>query len=278
MIARPHKTTSIGMAVVAMALVLPACSQRSDNLGELSRYNVAWDRPGNGSKDSMPLGNGDISLNVWTEKETGSVCFYIGKTDAWDETSRLLKIGKVQVKIEPNPFAEGRPFRQKLSVRDAAVEVTAGDGAAAVSFRVWADANLPVVRVETYAPATCAVTASIEPWRLEPEVMKDALVSGLNYYPEIFGPTVVGPDVVMDEPAARIVWYHRNPETPSFAKNLTMQGLEDAGLKDPLKDRIFGAIMEGRGLCQKRGQGARLREGRGPRAQYSHPDPPARDP
>jgi alpha-L-fucosidase 2 len=247
------RTTGTGslMLLIASALALSACARKFDNFGELSRYDVAWDRPGSGSKDSMPLGNGDISLNVWSENETGSVCFYIGKTDAWDETGRLLKIGKVRVKIEPNPFAEGRPFRQKLSVRDAAVEVTAGDGAAAVSFRVWADANLPVVRVETHAPATCAVTASIEPWRLEPEVMKDALVSGLNYYPEIFGPTVVGPDVVMDEPAARIVWYHRNPETPSFARNLTMQGLEDAGLKDPLKDRIFGALMEGEGFVRK---------------------------
>jgi hypothetical protein len=237
--------------IIVLALAALSCGRRFDNLAELGRCDVVWDRPGAGSKDSMPLGNGDLGLNVWTEKETGSVCFYVGKTDAWDETGRLLKIGKVRVKIEPNPFAEGRTFSQKLNLRDAAVEVAAGEGAAAVRLRVWADANLPVVRVEARTPESCVVTASIEPWRLEPEVMKDALVSGLNYYPGIFGPTVVGPDVVIDEPAARIVWYHRDPETPSFAKNLAMQGLEGAGLKDPLKDRIFGAIMAGEGFVRK---------------------------
>ena len=31
-----------------------------------SRYNVTWETPGKGPQDSMPLGNGDITLNAWT--------------------------------------------------------------------------------------------------------------------------------------------------------------------------------------------------------------------
>jgi hypothetical protein len=241
------------MTLLAILVILlsPGCAKKFDNLAELGRYDVAWDRPGNGSKDSMPAGNGDISLNVWTEGATGSVCFYIGKTDSWDETGRLLKIGKVRVRIEPNPFADGRVFLQRLNLRDAAVEVTAGEGRDATRIRIWADANRPVVRVEARGPASSVVTVAAEPWRLAPEAIKDSLVSGLNYYPEIFGPTVVGPDVVVDEPADRVVWYHDNPETPSFAKHVAMQGLEGAGIADPLKDRVFGAIMEGEGFAKK---------------------------
>ncbi len=194
------KVRDIGFRIPAVAiaalLISPGCARRLDNLAELGKYDVVWDEPGHGSKDSMPAGNGDISLNVWTEKETGSVCFYIGKSDAWDETGRLLKIGKVRVRIEPNPFAGGS-FSQRLHLRAGAVEVTAGEGPAAARLLIWADANRPVVRVEARAPSTSTVTAAIEPWRLEPAVMKDALVSGLNYYPEIFGPTVVQPDVVV---------------------------------------------------------------------------------
>src|ERR1700754_781231 len=48
----------------------------------LDRYNVRWDAPGPGSAQSMPLGNGDIGLNVWTE-QNGDLLFYISKTDAW---------------------------------------------------------------------------------------------------------------------------------------------------------------------------------------------------
>lgn len=240
---------------IAAVMAAPGCGRRFDPLAALGRYDVVWDKPGAGSKDSMPVGNGDIGLNVWTEGAAGSVCFYIGKTDSWDETGRLLKVGKVRVKIEPNPFADGRPFTQRLHLADAAVEVRSGEGRAAAVIRVWADANRPVVRVEARVPDGTAVTASTEPWRVEPQVIKDALVSGLNYYPEIFGPAVVSADVVLDEPAGRVVWYHDNPETPSFAKNIAMQGLEGAGLADPLKDRVFGAIMEGQGFA-KRGPSA----------------------
>src|ERR1700679_875658 len=45
-------------------------------------YGVSWDEPGPGSSASMPLGNGDIGLNVWVDPG-GDLLFYISKTDAW---------------------------------------------------------------------------------------------------------------------------------------------------------------------------------------------------
>jgi hypothetical protein len=236
---------------MSLAIASPGCAKRFDNLKELGAYDVVWDRAGNGSKDSMPAGNGDIGLNVWAEEGTGSVCFYVSKTDSWDETGRLLKLGKVRVKVEPNPFGAGLKFQQRLDLREAVVEVTAGEGEEAARIRVWVDANLPVVRVEARVPGPSVVTAAVEPWRLKPEEMKDELVSGLNYFRDIFGPTVVQPDDIVDEPSNRVVWYHRNPETPSFAKALAMQGLENAGVEDPLKDRISGAVMEGEGFVKR---------------------------
>ena len=50
----------------------------------VSSNDVVWDQPGRSSADSMPIGNGDIGLNVWTETN-GDIVFYIGKTDAWSE-------------------------------------------------------------------------------------------------------------------------------------------------------------------------------------------------
>ena len=249
----PARAAGPGIPVLVLAalLISPGCARRFDNLAELAKYDVVWDRPGAGSKDSMPAGNGEIGINVWSEKETGSVCFYIGKTDSWDESGRLLKIGKVRIKIEPDPFAGGARFTQRLRLGDGAIEVAAGEGPAAARLRIWADANKPVVRVEAHVPASSVMTASIEPWRIAPAELKDELVSGLNYWRDLFGPTVVQPDVVVDDPGAKIVWYHRNPETPSFAKAVGMQGLEGAGIADPLKDRIFGAVMEGDGFAKK---------------------------
>jgi Domain of unknown function (DUF5703) len=64
----------------------PAQTQASKTgfIKQSSSYDVAWNEPGKGSADSMPLGNGEIGLNVWTEP-SGDLLFFIGKTDAWCE-------------------------------------------------------------------------------------------------------------------------------------------------------------------------------------------------
>ena len=50
----------------------------------------------------MPLGNGDLGLNVWVEPN-GDLVFYIGKSDAWNEDvagdQGLMKVGKVRLSV-----------------------------------------------------------------------------------------------------------------------------------------------------------------------------------
>ena len=60
-------------------------SLTANSLASLDDYNVTWDSPGKTSSDSMPIGNGDIALNVWTEPN-GDLVFYIAGSDAWSET------------------------------------------------------------------------------------------------------------------------------------------------------------------------------------------------
>jgi len=50
----------------------------------LDSFNVVWTEPGPGSAESMPLGNGDVGLNLWVEPG-GDLVFYISKTDAWGD-------------------------------------------------------------------------------------------------------------------------------------------------------------------------------------------------
>ena len=50
---------------------------------DLGKYNVIWNSPSNNSSGSMPIGNGDIGMNLWVEAN-GDLVFYISKTDAWD--------------------------------------------------------------------------------------------------------------------------------------------------------------------------------------------------
>lgn len=45
----------------------------------------------------MPLGNGDVGLNVWVD-ENGDLAFYISKVDAFDAGHYLPKLGRVRLR------------------------------------------------------------------------------------------------------------------------------------------------------------------------------------
>ena len=49
----------------------------------LDGYNVVWDSQSEKSPDSMPLGGGDIGLNVWVENN--ELLFYIGRSGTFDD-------------------------------------------------------------------------------------------------------------------------------------------------------------------------------------------------
>jgi len=233
------KFFTIASCVVLQISAIQA--QQKIGPGRISQHNVQWTTPSNNSKGSMPLGNGDIGINLWAE-ESGNICFYISKTDAWEENGRLLKIGKVRVNISPNPFGDKTSFIQTLNLYDGSIEIKAGNASNCVKFNVWVDANNPVIHLDAVVPGKTVITASTEIWRTKVDTIKNLEVSDLNYYPKTYGPTIIQPDVVMNIPG-KIAWYHLNPEVQGFKANLAAQGLDRFGLANPLKDRIFGAVM-----------------------------------
>ncbi|WP_426668671.1 DUF5703 domain-containing protein [Mucilaginibacter sp. McL0603] len=188
----------------------------------LDSYNVQWDVPGPGSAQSMPLGNGDIGLNVWVEKN-GDLVFYISKTDAWggeldaqkDEWMRqggvLMKLGAIRVSVSPNPLVKSSVFKQILKLKDGEILVQEGLGNSAVNFRVWVDANHPVIQVETKSASPVTVKVKLENWR-----------AGLT-------------DTVLNDQKNRVAWYHHNSATT-----------------DPhLANLTFGAMIKGHGLINQ---------------------------
>ena len=214
----------------------------------VGQYDVVWTSPSRNSSGSMPLGNGDVGLNVWVE-EGGDLLFYISKTDAWSENGRLLKLGRVRVKLAPNPFTKGAPFEQALRLRGGEVAIRAGEGATATAIRVWVDANRPVIRVETENPRGHAVQVDLELWRTKPRQLKGQELHsayGMSGAPH---PVVVEPDTVTSAGRDRLVWYHRN-ERSIWPETLKVQGLEafmKEG-KDPLLHRTFGGLIRAKGL------------------------------
>ncbi|MCC7569637.1 MAG: hypothetical protein KO463_08525, partial [Candidatus Methanofastidiosa archaeon] len=114
--------------------------------GPIDQYDVTWTTPSRDASGSMPLGNGDISLNAWVEP-SGDLCFYIGKTDAWGDNARLLKVGKVRVSLHPNPFGGAASFRQTLHLETGQMIVEwmpRDQTQSATVLQLWVDAHEPV--------------------------------------------------------------------------------------------------------------------------------------
>jgi len=204
-------------------------------------YNVIWDSLGKGEHDSMPLGNGDICANVWTEPG-GDVVFYISKTDAWGDNARLLKVGRVRIHLDPSALAGARPFTQTLCLGDGTMRISAGKS----RVRVWVDANQPVIHVEADTAEATRATASIELWRTKPqEYAKLECSDIMNSAPaDMRQPTIVEPDTVLADQTGRIGWYHHNVKSFGPAILAKIQGLEGFKQADPLLGRTFGAVIK----------------------------------
>jgi len=215
----------------------------------LVQYNVIWGTPSKDSSGSMPIGNGDIGLNIWVE-EGGDLLFYISKTDAWSENARLLKLGMVRVKLSPNPFEKGMAFRQTLKLRQGEIEITAGPAERKVTLRVWVDANQQVIRVEAEGEQDFNLETHLDVWRKrERELKGNEANSARGLTRTDSYPIIVYPDTIVPAKDDRIVWYHRN-EKSCYAITLKNQHLVEliAKYPDPLMGRTFGGCIKGEGL------------------------------
>jgi len=254
--------------IVSFSMILGAEMNSNVAFGSLDRYNVVWETPSKDFSGSMPLGNGDIGLNVWVE-ENGDLLFYIGKTDSWGDNGRLLKVGRVRISLSPNPLAEGAAFRQTLNLRTAEIiveimpknenrsgtgfqPVNHGQDAHATSKRgilerIWVDANHPVIHVTVEGNVEVTARATIELWRTERYELPSLEVSDIyldrSKPDQKHAPTIVEPDVILKNQAGRIGWYHRNVRPVGPELTMRIQGLSDCLAVDPLLDRTFGAVV-----------------------------------
>jgi len=214
-------------------------------------YNVVWDSPGRNAADSMPCGGGDIGLNVWVED--GEVLFYIQRSGSLAETNEYLKLGRVRLQLEPNPFAgENLRFRQELKLREGYVEIqgdsTDPDGEALnATVRIWAEVHRPVIHLEVESSREITATASYESWRLEDEMIPNnnrrRSFFTLDGYP---GEIKLSRDLVAHT-ADGVLFYHRNPGEGTVVETLIrQQGLEDfrGEITDP-KDMVQSWHQDG---------------------------------
>lgn len=215
-----------------LIFALSGCADTKNNKNDISQYNVVWDSPSENSFGSMPLGNGDIGLNVWYEK-TGDLLFYISKVDAYDAGHKLPKLGRIRIKTDP-VIPEGQ-FKQTLNLIDASILIEAGDAA----FKIWVDANSPVIRVEGKSGTPRTVTVGLESLRPLADAGKPLPERGTA-------------GIIFNTRDNRLAWCYRN-RSSQWAENLQEQNTPELVAKtaDPILHRTSGCLLQADGFVKE---------------------------
>ena len=201
-----------------------------------SENDVTWTALGKDENDSMPIGNGDIAANVWTE-QNGDIVLLIAKADAWTELGKIVKLARVRVALSPNPFVGASNFSQVLRLEDGVIDLTnAGN-----LVRVWIDANHPVLHVETHLEQPAALQANLEMWRTNTHPFDQASPDrgGLFEFGHAM-PVDFKADTLFPSRRDRLTWCHFNTDSiyPIVLKREHLESLVSK-YPDPLLHRCF---------------------------------------
>jgi hypothetical protein len=222
------------------------------NTGLLDNYNVVWNALSKDSGESMPVGGGDIGLNVWVEG--GEILFYMARSGTFDENNEFLKLGRVRMRFSPNPFGEQSKFRQELKLRQGYIEMTGKTAeAGAATVKVWVEVFRPAIHVDIDSDKPVSLEAAYEGWRTKKRELPDDGKNsrfgcfGYDAYP---GKVYTYPDTY-EHSDKGIVWYHRN-ENDKLIFDVAVKTQDLESIKDkmwnPLKDLTFGGTMMGRDM------------------------------
>jgi len=229
--------------MAATPLFLISC-QNENQHDALSSYDVIWESQSKNSAESMPVGGYDIGCNVWVED--GSIYYYFGRSNGFDENNALLKSGRVKIDITPNPF---KTFKQELKLENGYVQVSGEDGEYRLTALLWVETARPFIHFEIESNKEVSVLAEYQNWRINktPIISRWVVPSYIDYPgDDIFW----FPDTVKTVDNDVIFYHQNNKNHLVLDKEIVQQDL--LSLKDeiwnPLKDFIFGGSLHGTGM------------------------------
>ena len=238
--------TTRSICFLWIALLCFASTNALAQASSVATDDVTWTTLGHDENDSMPIGNGDLAANIWTE-QNGDLVLLVSKADAWTELNKLVKLGRVRVQLTPNPFLDVTDFQQSFHLEDATIEIRSGKNIV----QIWVDANHPVLHVRARLDHPTTMRATLELWRTksrpydEPSPDKGGLF-GLGNHSI---PLDFEADTVLPAGPAQVTWFHFN-KASIYPIVLQQEHLESLAQKypDPLLHRCFGGALTGPGL------------------------------
>ncbi|RRB02941.1 hypothetical protein EHT25_18425 [Larkinella rosea] len=236
------------MILLVNALVFNTLTTGLAQPVSINQYNETWTSPSKNSSESMPCGGGDIGLNVWVEN--GELLFYVARSGPFDHNNTVLKLGRVRLKLSPNPFEAGGTFKQELVLNKGHIEITGNQSGLSAHITVWVDVFRPVIHVAVSSNKPVKTEASFESWRHVDRVTKGRENNANSYKWAPPGEVKTLKDAVQFN-ENEVLFYHRNgAERSAFDVTVQQQGLDSVKnqLFNPLSNLTFGGSLSGSGL------------------------------
>jgi hypothetical protein len=235
--------------LILLTTVSGYAARKMSGTDPLETYNVVWRTQSKDSSESMPVGGGDIGLNVWVENN--ELLFYIARSGTFDENNEFLKLGRVRLKLGPNPFSANAEFRQELKLREGYMEIIGKNPPqASATIKVWVEVFRPIVHVDIESDTPTSVETAYEGWRTEKRELIDDVKNsrfgcfGYDAYP---GKVFTYPDSY-EHGDDYVLWYHRNRNDKLiYDLAVKQQRLEavKSQMFNPLEDLTFGGMLTG---------------------------------
>ncbi|MBD0823765.1 DUF5703 domain-containing protein [Aestuariibaculum marinum] len=212
----------------------------------LENYNQVWTTQSKNASESMPLGGGDIGVNVWVEQ--GNLYFYFSKSGTFDEHNTLLKLGRVKVELTPNPFKNDEGFHQELVLKDGYITVSQNN----TEVKLWVDVFSPVIHVDVKSKEALTMQASYESWRYKNRKVEGRANNANSYKWAPQGDIISYKDSISFADNG-IQFYHKNREHTVFDVAVKQQKMESVkeDMMNPLKHLTFGGVMKGTNMKSK---------------------------
>lgn len=203
--------------------------------------DYVWTSPSHDSSESMPVGGGDIGLNVWAEPD-GDVVFYISRSGAYDEHGTLLKQGRVRLNIPGDTTAA---FEQRLHLDEGYCTVDINGS----KVTLWADVSRPVVHVEVESKKPVSPTVSYESWRYADRPFSKGEGRQNSWkWSSPKGLVTTRDSIAAAEKA--VTFFHANPKETVFDITVAREGLDSVKgrLWNPLANLVSGGRLSGDNL------------------------------
>ncbi|MFV0564733.1 MAG: DUF5703 domain-containing protein [Flavobacteriaceae bacterium] len=209
----------------------------------LKNYNQVWTSQSKNASESMPLGGGDVGVNVWVEN--GSLYFYFSKSGTFDEHNTLLKLGRVKLDLQPNPFNGEDDFKQELVLNDGCITINQND----TEITLWVDVFRPVIHAEVNSKTPVTLKASYESWRYKNRKVEGRANNANSYKWAPQGEIITYQDSIAFKDGG-VKFYHKNRAHTVFDVAVNQQQMESVKheMMNPLKHLTFGGILKGKNM------------------------------